>query len=149
LGVIFDIAYLATDDRTFADVAFWDIGAGVLGGLLAAVFGFIDWLAIPTGTRAKAIGLWHGGGNVVIAGLFAVSWLLRLGDHAYKPSVVPFVLGLVGVVLALVTAWLGGELVYRLRVGVDDDAGLNARNSLDRDGIVASRDLRRGGGSAG
>ena len=45
-------------------------------------------------------------------------------------------LGLLGGLVALVTAWLGGELVYRLRVGVDDDAGLDASNSLSRDGVV-------------
>jgi hypothetical protein len=42
----------------------------------------------------------------------------------------------VGVAIALVTAWLGGELVYRLGVGVDRDANLNASNSLEREGVV-------------
>lgn len=44
--------------------------------------------------------------------------------------------GLVGGATALVTAWLGGELVYRLRVAVDDDAGLDASNSLAQDGVA-------------
>jgi uncharacterized membrane protein len=148
IGVVFDIVYLASGDRTFANVAFWDIGVGIVGGLLAAVFGLLDWLAIPSGTRARRIGLWHGGGNVVIVALFLVSWVLRLPDHAYLPSLLPFVLGVVGVLLALVTAWLGGELVYRLGVGVDPDAGLQAGSSLDRDGAVRAHDLRRGGGTA-
>jgi uncharacterized membrane protein len=142
IGVVFDIVYLATNDATFAEVAFWDIGAGIIGGLLAAVFGLVDWLAIPSGTRAKRLGMWHGGGNVVIVLLFAISWLLRLGNHAYGPDILPFVLGLVAVASALVTAWLGGELVYRLRVAVDDDAGLNASNSLNRDGVVSAKPPR-------
>jgi hypothetical protein len=33
----------------------------------------------------------------------------------------------------LVGGWLGGELVERLGVGVDDDANLNAPNSLTSD----------------
>jgi hypothetical protein len=37
-----------------------------MGGLLAGVFGLLDWFAIPAGTRAKAVGLWHAGGNVVV-----------------------------------------------------------------------------------
>src|SRR5215218_5287412 len=77
-ATVFDILYLFTGNGALATVAFWNILAGILGGLLAAVFGLIDWLAIPDGTRAKQIGLLHGGGNVVIVGLFAVSWLLRL-----------------------------------------------------------------------
>jgi hypothetical protein len=34
------------------------------------------------------------------------------------------------VLLALVTAWLGGELVERLGVGVDEGANLDAPSSL-------------------
>jgi hypothetical protein len=45
-----------------------------------------------------------------------------------------FVIALEGVaiVLALIAGWLGGELVDRLGVGVDDGANLNAPNSLSR-----------------
>jgi uncharacterized membrane protein len=35
-----------------------------------------------------------------------------------------------GAGLAIITGWLGGELVYRLRVGVDREAHLDAPNSL-------------------
>jgi len=130
MGVVFDIVYLITKDNTFAEVAFWNIGVGIVGGLLAAVFGLIDWLAIPAGTRAKRIGLMHGGGNVVIVVLFLISWVLRLPNHAYSPDLVPFVLGLIGAVLALGTQWLGGELVYRLGLAVDEGANLDAPSSL-------------------
>src|SRR3954454_5527119 len=78
-AVIFDIIALATGSGVWSDMAFYLIAAGVIGGLLAAVFGLIDWLAIAPGTRAKAIGLWHGVGNVVVVVLFVVSWLLRRG----------------------------------------------------------------------
>jgi uncharacterized membrane protein len=105
------------------------IAAGVITGLLAALFGFIDWLAIPSGTRAKRIGAWHAIGNVIIVVLFALSWWLRRGAPA-NPSTLAFVLGLIGLLLALVTGWLGGELVDRLGVGVYDDANLDAPSSL-------------------
>jgi uncharacterized membrane protein len=130
MGVVFDIVYLASGDDTFANVAFWDITAGILGGLAAAIFGFIDWWAIPRDTRARRIGLYHGAGNLVIVLLFAASWFLRLPDHTYAPDLVPFVLALIGAGMALGTAWLGGELVYRLRVAVDDGANLDAASSL-------------------
>ena len=129
-AVLFDAIYLITGNDALVEVAFWNITLGVIGGLAAAIFGAIDWWAIPRETRAKQIGLVHGGGNVVVVGLFLVSWLLRLPDHAYAPNLLPFVLGLVAVILALGTAWLGGELVFRLRVGVDHDASLNAPSSL-------------------
>ena len=105
------------------------IAAGVIGGLAAAVFGLVDWLAVPRATRAWRIGALHGGGNVVVVLLFALSWLARRGDPAH-PGSGAFVLSLAGVLLALVTGWLGGELVDRLGVGVDDGAHLDAPSSL-------------------
>jgi uncharacterized membrane protein len=107
------------------------IGAGIMGGLLAAVFGLVDWLAIPSGTRAKSIGLWHGAGNVIVTVLFAGSWLFRRRAPA-DPDTIAFVLSFLGLLLALVTGWLGGELVDRLGVGVDAGANLNASSSLSR-----------------
>src|SRR6187551_2454603 len=116
VGVLFDVIYVATSNAQWAEVAYWNITVGIVGGLAAAIFGFLDWLDLPANTRAKGIGLIHGGGNVVIVLLFAASWWMRQSAHAYLPNLVPFVLGLIGVSMALVTAWLGGELVYRLRV---------------------------------
>jgi uncharacterized membrane protein len=140
IAVLFDVVYLVTGNEAFAEVAYWNITVGIVGGLLAALFGLIDWWAIPKDTRAKSVGLWDGLGNATIVVLFILTWLLRLPNYAYAPDVVPFVLGLIGVGLALVTAWLGGELVYRLRVAVDDGANLNASNSLSREGIASARD---------
>jgi uncharacterized membrane protein len=135
-AVIFDVLYLATGNDDLAIFSFWAIAAGLVGGLAAALFGLIDWLGIPDGTRAKRVGLIHGGGNVVIVALFAISWLMRLDDAAFQPNLLPFILGLLGAGLALFTAWLGGELVYRLRVAVDDDANLDASNSIGASGVA-------------
>jgi uncharacterized membrane protein len=128
-AVVFDIIHLATGGSDWAVVAFWDIAAGVVGGLLAAIFGLVDWLAVPAGTRAKRVGAWHGGGNVVVVVLFAVSWLLRLPNPG-RPGLAPFVVAVLAVLLATVTGWLGGELVERLRVGVHEGAHLDAPSSL-------------------
>jgi uncharacterized membrane protein len=129
-AVILDVIYLFNGNAALATVSFWNIIAGIIGGLAAAVFGLVDWLAIPSGTRAKAIGLWHGGGNVVIVALFFIAWLLRLNEPGNIPGTTPLVLEIVGVLLALVTGWLGGELVDRLGVGVDRGANVNAPSSL-------------------
>jgi len=135
-AVVFDIVYLATSNADLATFSFWALAAGLLGGLAAAIFGLIDWLAIPKGTRAKRIGAFHGAGNLIVLVLFAVSFLMRIDRAVYLPDVLPFLVAFVGAGIALVTAWLGGELVYRLRVAVDDDAGLDASNSLTREGAV-------------
>jgi uncharacterized membrane protein len=143
-GVVFDILYLVNNNESFSNASFWMITAGILGGLLAAIFGLIDWLAIPGGTRAKSVGLLHGAGNVVIVLLFAISWLLRRDAPDYTPSTLAFILELAGAGLAVITGWLGGELVYRLRVGVDQGANLDAPNSLTSEAVEAdSRRARR------
>ncbi len=125
----FDIIRVAGGSPAFGVASFYMIAAGVLGGLAAAVFGLADWLAIPAGTRARQVGALHGIGNVVVTGLFIVSWLVRLPSPSRPPGGA-FVLSLVGVLLALVTGWLGGELVERLGVGVDDSAHVDAPSSL-------------------
>ncbi|WP_262281865.1 DUF2231 domain-containing protein [Micromonospora sp. MA102] len=129
-SVIFDILYLITDRTGFQVSAAYTIAAGVIGGLVAAVFGLIDWRAIPAGTRAKRVGATHGLGNVVVVVLFAISWLLRRGAENWEPNAGALVCSFAGIVLAGFTGWLGGELVERLGVSVSDDAGLNAPSSL-------------------
>jgi uncharacterized membrane protein len=129
-GVIFDIIYLIWGNAQFITVAYWMIAAGIIGGLLAAVPGWIDWFAIPSGTRAKSVGLLHGVGNVLVLLLFIGSWWLRHDNIAAEPSALGYALSFIGFGLAAVTGWLGGELVDRLGVGVDDGAHLNSPSSL-------------------
>jgi uncharacterized membrane protein len=138
-AVIFDILYVATANDDLATFSYYALVAGVISGLLAALFGLLDWTKIPKDTRARRIGAVHGVGNVIVTGLFALSLASRWGDAAYLPTTLPMVLGLIGAVIALFTAWLGGELVYRLRVGVDEDANLDASNSISREGIAEIR----------
>lgn len=55
--------YLLTDSAEFLVFSYWAIAAEVVTGLVAAVAGGWDWLHIPGGTRAKAVGAWHGDGT--------------------------------------------------------------------------------------
>ena len=126
---VFDVLGLLTGDGTWHTVAFWMIVAGLLVGAVAGVFGLLDWLTLPPGTRAKSLGLLHGSGNLVVLILFALNVLLRLGSIE-RPGLLAVVLTLLGAALVGITAWLGGELPYRLAVGVDEGAHLDAPNSL-------------------
>jgi uncharacterized membrane protein len=128
--VLFDVIGLISGDRQFATVSWWALSAGLLFGLAAALFGLIDWIGIRSGTRAKRIGMWHGLGNLGVVILFAASWWLRMSAPGYAPPGFAVVLGVVAIGIALVTLWLGGELVFRLRIGVDDDANADAPSSL-------------------
>ena len=128
-GVVFDAIYLIWGNAEMASVAYWMIAAGIVGGFLAAPFGTIDWLSIPSGTRAKTIGAMHGISNVVALMLFIASWGMRY-DAPDRPEAMASILSFLGLAMSGLGGWLGGELVERLGVGVDEGAHLNAPNSL-------------------
>jgi len=128
-AVIFDIIYLMSAQSQWTAAAKYLIADGVVGGLAAALYGWVDWLGIPGGTRAKRIGLWHGLTNGAVLALFVLSWLLRRDNPALPPTGA-IVAGLSAMVLAVIAAWLGGEMVYRLGVGVDGGAHLDSPSSL-------------------
>lgn len=131
---IFDVIVYFTHSERMAYASFYMIAAGVIGGAVAALPGIIDWIAIPHGTRAKKIGAVHGLGNVIVLVLFGMSWWLRR-DVAQAPGANAITFSFIAVLLGALTAWLGGELVERLGVGVDPGANLNAPNSLQHAAI--------------
>jgi uncharacterized membrane protein len=126
-AVIFDVVSLVSGGAVFSTVAYWLNASGLIGGALAAPFGWYDWYWIPSGTRAKYIGLMHGLTMVVALLLFFLSWWLR-SPVAAEP--LPTTLAFLGLATALFGGWLGGELVERLGVGVDEGANVNAPSSL-------------------
>jgi uncharacterized membrane protein len=129
-SVIFDALFLWRGNPVFATVAYWNIAGGIIGGLLAAVFGLIDWLGIPSRTRAKRIGLLHGGTNVLVVAMFAFVWWTRSTAVDPAPTTNLFMIEVAALLFGSFAGWLGGELVNRLAVGVDDGAHLNSPSSL-------------------
>ena len=129
-AVVFDIIGLISGARHWHELAFWAIALGVITALIAAVFGLVDWLAIPKRTRAKSVGAAHGLGNVLVVALFALSWGIRFSNRTHPG--VALVFSFLGFGVAAVTGWLGGELVDRMGVGIDDGANVNAPSSLTR-----------------
>lgn len=105
----FDLAWLLRGSAELGIVAWWLIFAGVIGGAAASLFGVIDWLAIPRGTRGWRVGAWHGGGNLIVAALFAVSWAIRR-DAPATPEGIAIVLSGCGVILTVITGWLGSQI---------------------------------------
>lgn len=129
-AVVFDAIYLWRGSSTIAAVGYWNIAGGIIGGLLAAVFGLIDWLAIPAGTRAKRIGILHASSNVLAILGFAVVFWTRYSSGQLATTTGLFAVEVIALLLGAVGGWLGGELVDRLGVGVDTGANLDAPNSL-------------------
>jgi uncharacterized membrane protein len=133
--VAFDAIRLVTGNEKWSVASHKMLGAGLISAMVAAPFGLIDWVAIPSGTRAKRIGTLHGLGNLAVVGLFGASWLLRRGNPE-KNVILPGILAAMGGALAGVTGWLGGELVDTHGIGVRADAGVDAESSIARGPLV-------------
>lgn len=105
----------------FVKASFWLIGLGILGALAAAVFGLMDLVAIPPGTKAFTTGLTHMVLNLIVVGLYVVNFAIRRDQLDETPvQVVPLVLSVVAVAFLAVSGWLG-HLSYRSGVRVADD----------------------------
>jgi uncharacterized membrane protein len=114
-AVVADLVYhLGWGSQTWKDVAFYCIGGGIVGALLAAVPGFIDFLSI-TVANVRKIGLFHMVVNLIAVALYAVSFALRWRGDV---GPLPFAISLVGFLTVGVGGWLGGELVYVHNMGV-------------------------------
>jgi uncharacterized membrane protein len=122
-SIVFDIASHIVDNPGFlAQGSRWLIAVGVLGALVAAAFGFLDLLAIPTGTRAFRIGLTHMSINLVVTGAYIVGFFWRSGAGPGPVGWGQLALSAVSLAALAVSGYLGGELAYRYGVRVADEA---------------------------
>jgi uncharacterized membrane protein len=108
-SLIADIVYLSGGPPIWASVAYYDIIAGVVGAVLAAIPGFVDLFSLQP-SRAKSLGVIHMTLNLIIIALFAISFGLRTSTTINY--VTPFVLSIIGVALLLVSGWLGVQMVH-------------------------------------
>ena len=136
-AVGFDVLHLVTDRVSFAFTAAHLIAAGVLLGLVTAATGWLDWLlVVPRGTRARRIGLVHGLVNAAVLVVFAVSWAMRLAATDWVPTWPAVVAGWVGLLAGGLGGWLGGELVERLGISVEEGAHPDAPSSLSGEPVT-------------
>jgi uncharacterized membrane protein len=125
-SVITDVIFYFHRNSSLALISKFLIAAGIVGALLAAVPGLIDWLTI-TDPVVKKTGNLHLILNVSALLLFGVSLYLRMKNYG-APAVgfhlkVPFVVSVAGWVDMAIAASLGGKLVYKYRMGVEEGLG--------------------------
>jgi uncharacterized membrane protein len=123
-SLVFDVGSQIIDQPGFlTQGSEWLIGIGILGALAAAMFGFLDLLSIPTGTRAFRTGVTHMSLNLAVTAAYAANFLWRHGNYAAQ-SRVPLgqlVLSAAGLAALGVSGYLGGRLAYRFGVRVADE----------------------------
>jgi uncharacterized membrane protein len=123
-SLLFDVfTRTRSEGRAFlVDGAYWLIGIGLVGGLIAAVFGLIDLLTAARGTPAFATGVTHAVLNAVVLAVFAIAFAWRATDHLEHDRTPggQIALTVVGVLILAVSGWLGGKLSYRYGIRVAD-----------------------------
>jgi nitrite reductase/ring-hydroxylating ferredoxin subunit/uncharacterized membrane protein len=133
-SLIFDLLGIWLNQPALWTAGFYAIIAGIVGAVLAAIPGAIDWWSvIPPQSSAKNRGLIHGSLNTVILILFIIEATIR-GGPAARPTNLALLLSAIGVALLGYTGWLGGTLVYRNQIGVDHryaNAGQWKERTLD------------------
>ncbi len=128
LSVIFPIAFLAgalgsdvgywlTHDPFWARASLWLVGAGLAGGVVAAIIGMSDFLRIER-VRKRTAGWAHMIINITLLVLTVVNLILRLNDPV--KAILPWGLIISTIVgtLTSVSGWYGAELSYRHKIGV-------------------------------
>jgi len=123
--IAFFVGALVTDIIShWGDPVFWPrmsvvlIGLGIIGGLAAAIFGFVDYLTAPMSVGAKQTATKHMILNLITVVIFVVAFFVRFGDAT---STLGYVLTVIGVIVLGCSGYLGGQLVFRGGVGVEGD----------------------------
>lgn len=132
-ALVTDLAFWASFDPFWATASLWLVGAGLVMGVLAGIFGLTDFVTIDR-AREHVDGWIHALGNGAALAIAFANLLLRVGSPT--AAVLPWGLSLSAVTVAIlvVTGWYGGELAYRHMIGV---TGHGAERSEER--------ARRGG----
>ena len=127
-SVVFDlIAITQSSPAPFVMGARILIIIGLIGAVVAAVLGFLDWLTIPRGTPARATGTTHMTLNMIVMGIFLASLLLRgdifsdSGSYGEGVSTLAIILSIGGLAILSLSGWLGGKLAHTFGVRVADE----------------------------
>ena len=111
-----DIMWLRTGDAFWARASWWLLVAGLATGLLAGLTGAVDYLTIEK-VRKLTSGKLHAMGNIIALALAAANVATRSND-VQNIAGNGLILSVSTAALLGVTAWLGGELSFRHRIGV-------------------------------
>jgi uncharacterized membrane protein len=119
-SLVADIVYLWRGKDHWGLAAFYTLAAGLVGGVVAAIPGLIDWTAIKDKHVIK-IANWHARLNVIAIIVFGIDFYLRWRMFGLIPKdgiSLPFILSILGIILISISGWLGGDLSYKHGVAV-------------------------------
>lgn len=135
-SLVADFIYRANGNPAWSSVAYYSMAGGIIGAIAAAIPGFVDYLNMKP-SRIKSIAVRHMLFNVVALVLFIWNFFLREPGAAVTGF--PIFLSVLGVLLILVSGWLGGHMVYVHGMAVDE-----AEVCTHGEGLAASHTVSGG-----
>jgi len=123
-SLVFDIAsQFVGQPESLREGSEWLIAIGVLGALVAAMIGFLDFLTIPAGTAAHRTALVHMTLNLSVTLAYALNFWWRHGTYQQPEAVEApqVVLAAISLGALGLSGYLGGKLAYRYGVRVADE----------------------------
>jgi len=120
LGVLLTGGYLWRGQMEYERFAYWSFILSWLATIVASLIGLIDQnqLELTDPRRANVNNHITSGVALIIINGLLVYMRFRWPDALQRYRWRYLSLMIFGVVAVLITAWLGGELVYRLQVGI-------------------------------
>jgi uncharacterized membrane protein len=112
MAVLFDMGNVFGGPAILGSLAYWNIVAGLVGGVLVVLAGAVD-LALMRGTRAKRLAVLRNLMNMGVLILFAVIVMLRMQSPDRVAGAGLLFVELIALVAAFFGAWYGGEIVNR------------------------------------
>ena len=97
------------------DVALYTVAGGIVGALIAALPGFVDLIGLQN-PKTMTIAIWHMFINLLAVALYCFNFWVRM--HRPPGDNLPILFSAIGIVLIIISGWLGGELVYVRGVAV-------------------------------
>jgi uncharacterized membrane protein/nitrite reductase/ring-hydroxylating ferredoxin subunit len=119
LTLVLDLVSHAFPGQGFVRAAFYALAAGLIGTLIAAVPGFVDYTGIRDDHPARRTATAHMMLNLLMVGVYAASLGLRWQhlDVSSTPTV-PLLVAVAAFVILSISGYLGGRLVYEDGIAV-------------------------------
>jgi uncharacterized membrane protein len=117
-SLVCDLIYHAGRGNPFwKGVAFFTMAGGLIGALLAAIPGFIDYLSLK-GNSVKRIATVHMSLNLLVVAMFLFNLGIRY-NASPDNELLGVILSVIAIAILGVSGWLGGSMVYEHGVAVD------------------------------
>jgi uncharacterized membrane protein len=134
VALVADVVRLFGGDASWARVAQVAIWVGLVGALLAALLGFVDYFTVTMSAAGRRLANLHMVINLVAVTLYAASCWLR--DDGGEPPLLAVLLSTVGFLLLGGSGWLGGEMAFKHKIGVVETADPEATAIGQREGAA-------------